>query len=349
MEELVAWLSELSPLTVYLIVGLSTFLENLFPPTPSDVVVAVAGFLSQRTGVSPVLVWLVAAAANLAGTLLVYWAARRFGRRFVASRFGGRLLPAEAILDLEQGYLRFGVVGIFFSRFLPGFRSVVAPFAGLVNLSPARAFVPIGAATVIWYAVLTWAGGQVGASWEAINGFLAQLNRSLALVAVVVIAALGVWFWRRSKAAGPRRHRLLAVVQRALGEKSAAPMAVPGGDLAAQGAAALLHELTHEDPGFSLEERSAIAEFLRVQWGLGEAPHRTSTGGRTVRDTAELATIVTEGYELPDRIALAERLYRIAASDGTLSRHEERLMRRAGDLLCLTAADLAEARQRAFS
>jgi uncharacterized tellurite resistance protein B-like protein len=97
-----------------------------------------------------------------------------------------------------------------------------------------------------------------------------------------------------------------------------------------------------------LEERSAIAGFLRERWGIGELPRRPSSNAKAaIRDTAELATIVTQHYELPDRVALAERLYRIAASDGTLSLHEERLMRRAGDLLGLTEADLAEARRQA--
>ena len=66
-----------------------------------------------------------------------------------------------------------------------------------------------------------------------------------------------------------------------------------------------------------------------------------------IADTTELTAIVTEHYDLPRRINLAERLYRIAVSDGTLSLHEERLMRRVGDLLGLTEADLAEARRRA--
>jgi len=60
MQRFVAWLSELSPLTVYLVIGLSTFAENVFPPTPSDLVVALGGFLTQRSGVSPIIAWLVA-------------------------------------------------------------------------------------------------------------------------------------------------------------------------------------------------------------------------------------------------------------------------------------------------
>lgn len=348
MQRFVAWLSELSPLTVYIVIGLSTFAENIFPPTPSDVVVALGGFLTQRSGVSPIIVWLVAWLANLAGTLIVYLLARRFGRRFVGGRLGRRILPSDAIVSMEREYLRFGIVGIFVSRLLPGFRAFVAPFVGLVNLPPSRALLPMAVASAAWYGALTWAGVRLGVEWEAINRFISRLNHTLALVALLVAVALGVWIWRRDQAAGPRRRRLLNLLNRALGESSAEDHApVAGGDPAIDGAAALLDELTHADPGFTLEERGAIADFLREEWGIGERPRRVSSSGDPIiADTSELATILARQFDLPRRIGLAERLYRIAMSDGTLSRHEERLMQRTGDLLGLSPADLAEARAR---
>jgi membrane protein DedA with SNARE-associated domain/uncharacterized tellurite resistance protein B-like protein len=348
MERLVAWLAELSPLTVYLVIGLSTFVENVFPPTPSDVLVALGGFLTQRSGVSPWVVWLVAWLTNLAGSVVVYLAARKYGRRFISSRLGRQLLPADAVLAMEREYLRFGIIGIFISRFLPGFRSFIAPFVGLVSLPPLRAFLPLAAASAIWYAILTWAGVRLGAEWAAISGFISHLNRTLAIIGLVAAAGLGYWLWRSGKAAGPRRRRLAALVHRALGEGSSeGPPTVPGGDLATDGAAALLHELTRADPGFSIEERSAIAESLRERWGIGGPPRRTiSAAHPVVENTEELATDLADRYDLSSRTALAERLYRIAISDGTLSLHEERLMRRAGDLLGLSGADLAEARRR---
>jgi membrane protein DedA with SNARE-associated domain/uncharacterized tellurite resistance protein B-like protein len=349
MERFVAWLTELSPLTVYLVIGVATFLENLFPPTPSDVAVALGGFVTQRSGASAVVVWLVAWLANLAGTVVVYLAARRFGRRFLGSRLGRRLLPADAILSMEREYLRFGIIGIFISRFLPGFRSFVAPFVGLVSLPPLGAFAAVAVASGIWYAVLTWAGVRLGAQWEVISGFINHLNRTLAVIATLVAGVVGWWLWRLWEKQGPRRRRLLQVVHRALGESLPEGPPVPeGADLATQGAAALLFELTHADPAFSLEERGAIADYLRERWDIELSGRRsTGTSQPIIADTAELATIVSERYDLTRRVALAERLYRIAMSDGTLSLHEERLMQRVGDLLGLTPADLAEARTRA--
>lgn len=347
MEGFVAWLSQLSPLTVYLVIGVSTFAENIFPPTPSDVAVALGGFLTQHGSVAPALVWLVAWATNIGGTVAVYFIARRHGRRFVAGSLGRRLLPGDAILDLERAYLRFGVAGIFFGRLLPGFRSFVAPFAGLVNLPPLRAILPMALAAALWYAGLTWAGAQLGAEWAAISRFIHDLNRTLAIVAVAAGGALIWWFWRRGRAAGPRRRRLLQVVRHALGDRPEGPP-IPETDLATQGAAALLFELTNGDPGFSLAERSAIAGFLRERWGIGTQPLQPGSGAHPMMaDTTELAAIVTERYDLPRRVELAERLFRISLGDGTISLHEERLMRRVGELLGLTPEHLAEARRRA--
>src|SRR5215510_1914262 len=101
MEQFVNWLLGLSSGTVYAVIGLTTLLENVFPPTPSDLAVALGGFLAQNGRVTLTGVWAIACLANLAGTLVVYFLSRRYGRTFRASRLGRRLLPSEAIVTLE--------------------------------------------------------------------------------------------------------------------------------------------------------------------------------------------------------------------------------------------------------
>jgi membrane protein DedA with SNARE-associated domain/uncharacterized tellurite resistance protein B-like protein len=349
MEQFVAWLQQLSSGTVYAVIGTTTLVENVFPPTPSDVAVALGGFLTQHQRVTGLGVWLVACIANLSGTLVVYLLARKFGPQFRASRLGKRLLPPDAIVALEREYLRFGVVGIFLGRLLPGFRAVVAPFAGLVNLPAATALVPITVATLVWYALLIWIGARLGAEWESISRFLGQLNRTLGLLALAAAVLITILVLRRRKAKPPRRDRLLRAVHRALDAFSSGAPIPAGRNPAAASAATLFYELARADREITPGEIDLITAYLREHWHLEEPGQKTQTHPSIpmpAGHTAEVATLVSERFERERRVELISQLYRIALSDGTIGRHEERLMLRAAVLLGLTQEDREEARRR---
>ena len=113
----------------------------------------------------------------------------RFGHRLFATRTGRRLLAPRSLAVIEREYLRFGMVGIFLSRFLPGIRAVVPPFAGLVRLGLIRTFVPMAIASMIWYGGITLMGALLGAQWQRILGILEGVNRTMGIVAAVLVAA----------------------------------------------------------------------------------------------------------------------------------------------------------------
>jgi len=111
-------------------------------------------------------------------------------------------MPARTLRVLEQAYARHGVYGIFISRFLPGIRAAVTPFAGVVGISPLRALVPSATASAIWYAFLVALGAAVGWNLEAAKELLNSANRVLALVAVAVAMLGGLWLWRQHRRRG---------------------------------------------------------------------------------------------------------------------------------------------------
>jgi membrane protein DedA with SNARE-associated domain len=134
----------------------------------------------------------------MSGAVGVYVLARRHADSFGRSRLGRKLLPPAAAAFLLKEYGRYGAVGVFITRLLPGFRSVVAPFTGLAGLGAVRALMPIGLACVTWYATLTFIGTSLGANWDAIRRVLDGLNQALALVAAAVAAGI-VWLVLRRR------------------------------------------------------------------------------------------------------------------------------------------------------
>ena len=123
--------------------------ENVFPPVPADVSVALGAFLAGRGLLDPWIVFLLTWFANTASGALVYLLSRRYGRAFFTGRLGRRLLPEAVLLRVELEYARQGTWGIFVSRLLPVWRGVVMPFAGIANVRATRALLPLAAASAV--------------------------------------------------------------------------------------------------------------------------------------------------------------------------------------------------------
>lgn len=342
---MLAWLAGLPPVAVYAILALTTFLENAFPPTPSDVAVALGAFLSHRGVTTPLAVFLVAWLSSSIGAVVVYGTARRYGRSLFSGRIGRKLLSAHAVATIEREYLRFGIAGIFLGRLLPGVRSFVAPFAGLTRLSPAKALIPMVLASGIWYGGLTIAGTYIGAEWESINRFVSGLNQTLAIATGVLLTGIVVVVVRRRLR--KRDQVLWESITRAFGS-TPDPQSAESEKTALAAAATLMMELARADETLTGDELKTVATYLRQRWDLSPLPlPRPGTSLIEQDKLLEYANTLSRDYHKPEREALVERLWRVAFSDGALSDHEERLMCRAGVLLGLSDDEVAAVRERA--
>lgn len=201
MESILQSLADWPPALVYGLIALSCFLENIFPPTPSDVFVVMAGFLSHAGRYDPVTIFLTAWGGGVAGAIAVYVSAEAFAGRFTESKLGRALLNGDAMAFLLKEYGRYGAAGLFVTRLLPGFRSVVAPFAGLNRIGFWRFLVPAALASGAWYATLTWLGARIGDRWDLVISTLNRLTSALGIAAAAAGAGLllGYLWWRRRK------------------------------------------------------------------------------------------------------------------------------------------------------
>jgi len=201
LDGLLDWLAALPAVPTYLFLMALSALENVFPPVPADTAVALGAFLARRGEVSAVLLGVSCWAANLGSAAYMYFFARRHGASFFREGWGRKVMPPSVLAALHEAYARYGVAGIFVSRFLPGLRAGVTPFAGIAMLSPARALVPAAVASAIWYAFLVAAGMALADNWDAVKALVDQTNRVLGIVALAVTVLVGLWLWRHHRQA----------------------------------------------------------------------------------------------------------------------------------------------------
>ncbi len=200
MEGVLEWLSALPPAALYAALVAVSAAENVFPPLPADTVVAFGAFLAARGQATLIGAFLATWLGNVSGALLVYALGRRYGAGYAhrwMARFGG----AGRESRLQAMYEHRGILALFLSRFIPGLRALVPPFAGAIRIPPLRAALAIGIASGIWYGVVTWIAYRVGSDWEALQGRLQGAGVTAALIAgAAALLAIGWYLIRRRRA-----------------------------------------------------------------------------------------------------------------------------------------------------
>lgn len=196
MEGLLDRLAGLPPSGIYVVIGLLAAFENIFPPVPADVSVALGAFLAARGAVSVWRIYIVTVMANVAGAAGVFYLSRHFGPRFLESPIGRRLISLRAQARITKLYERYHLLGIFVSRLLPVYRTIVPPFAAAVGLSSRRTLPPVFAATAVYYGLLTAVSYGLGQNWDTVRAIVGRIGIVLG-IAAVVITALVIWLWRR--------------------------------------------------------------------------------------------------------------------------------------------------------
>jgi membrane protein DedA with SNARE-associated domain len=196
VEALLQWLAALPPVALYASLAVIAAAENVFPPLPADTVVAVGSFLAARGSGSLIGAAASIWAGNLLGAIGMYFIGRRFGSAALMKRLGG----AEAEVRVAKMYSSYGVWALFVSRFLPGVRAVVPPFAGALKIPLTQVVPAMAVASAIWYGTIAWIGFRFGQNLEQMKQLIGVATRSSGLVAVVIVAFVaGIIWWKRRR------------------------------------------------------------------------------------------------------------------------------------------------------
>ena len=119
------FLDTLPSAVLYLLLGVSAFVENIFPPIPGDTITAFGAFLVGAHRLDFMGVYLSTTLGSLAGFMALFWIGNLLGRKFFIEK-DYRLFSAESILQAEHWFRRYGYFLILLNRFFPGIRSIIS-------------------------------------------------------------------------------------------------------------------------------------------------------------------------------------------------------------------------------
>ncbi|HSM36621.1 MAG TPA: DedA family protein [Longimicrobiales bacterium] len=194
-------IAELPAAATYAVLAAGSALENVFPPVPADTVVLFGAFLAGTGQANPWIVLLATWAANAAGAIGVYYAARRYGIALFRDGPGRHLLNESQLDRIALFYERWGASALFVSRFLPGVRALVPIFAGVSDLRSRYVVGPLAVASLVWYGAIVWAGSSTGENFDEVRAFTHRYDAPLAWAGGLVLLGIVIWWLRTRRAA----------------------------------------------------------------------------------------------------------------------------------------------------
>lgn len=170
------------------------FLENVFPPIPSEVIMPLGGFLAAQGKMDPVIVVLVGTAGSVLGGLPWYYIGRVFGHdRLLAlsERFG--FIMTMDPPDVEKAFGWFahhGPKAVLLGRLIPAIRTLISVPAGMAAMPMPLFLVLTTLGSLVWTAVLTAAGYGLETQYHRVESYVDPLSK------LVVFSVMGLYLGR---------------------------------------------------------------------------------------------------------------------------------------------------------
>lgn len=195
------WITRLIAQFGYGGVALLMFLENLVPPIPSELIMPLAGFVASTGEMRHWIVLLAGTAGSFAGALLWFLIGRRVGehrlRSFVRKHGKWVTLTCRDLDQANAWFQRHGPVSVFLGRLVPGVRTFISVPAGFSSMPVLQFCVYTLAGTVVWTAVLLFAGHLLRENYERVADYIGVLSNIVLSGFAVTLVWRYVRQWRR--------------------------------------------------------------------------------------------------------------------------------------------------------
>jgi membrane protein DedA with SNARE-associated domain len=199
VENILDIISQLTPFWLYIVLFFFAYIENVFPPSPSDLVVVVGGSLIGTGTIHFIPTLILTTIGSVLGFMTLYFIGKLLDAKVIRS---GKIkfIPVEGIEKAEAWFGKYGYWIIAANRFLPGTRSVISLFAGMSRLDPKKTAMLAAVSALIWNSGIIYLGIIFGRNIERVDRLLSTYQYyAIIATAVIVIFFVIRYFWKKKK------------------------------------------------------------------------------------------------------------------------------------------------------
>lgn len=192
--DLFDWVKNLIEQLGYVGVFIGVYLEAIFPPIPSEVIMGFSGFLISEGKFTWPLVIITAGLANFLSATTIWFVGHKFGKNFIL-RWGKYVgVGASDINKAESLFAKHGYKIVFACQMVPLARSWVGLPAGTLKTQYWKFIIANSSGAIIWLTVLAYFGFIAGENWDKIEEVFKPFERIILFLFVAIIGYLIVKF-----------------------------------------------------------------------------------------------------------------------------------------------------------
>ncbi len=192
---LTGWISTVIDALGEIGVGLLVALENLVPPIPSEIVLALAGYLASSGRLGLVTALIAATAGSVLGAVALYGFGHALGEERLR-RWLDRipLVDASDLDKADRWFERHAKSAVLFGRMAPVVRSLVSVPAGANHMALGQFTLLTTIGSGVWNALFIGAGYLLGSRWQELERYSGWFDITIGVFFAVTI---GTWVVRK--------------------------------------------------------------------------------------------------------------------------------------------------------
>ncbi|MBN1374203.1 DedA family protein [Candidatus Dojkabacteria bacterium] len=199
MELITTWLNYVIENYGYVGIFIAIALESVIVPIPSEIVMALVGYMAYRGSVNIFFASFAGALGTVVGCLIIYVLGYYLGDQLIP-KVGKYLgISNDDYQKVKEKFNKMGEKAVLFSQVIPAVRSLIAAPAGVARMNIVRFVLSVFTGAFLWCLFLSVIGMTFGDNWEKFAGILDRVENVIYLILALIVIAVFIYLLIRKR------------------------------------------------------------------------------------------------------------------------------------------------------